>query len=84
MNTLIAGTRAELQRLRTWPTMWVLLASWIVLNLVFLYVFDYITFRTGGTTGMSSTAPAEVLLDRMLPDAVPSVFTQGMAMFGGA
>ncbi|MEE2035054.1 ABC transporter permease [Rhodococcus chondri] len=84
MNKLIAGARAEFVRLRIWPTMWVLLASWIVLNLVFLYVFDYITYKTGGTTSMSSNAPADVLLNRMLPAAVPSVFTQGMAMFGGA
>ncbi|MFE5701902.1 ABC transporter permease subunit [Rhodococcus koreensis] len=44
----------------------------------------YITFKTGGTTDMASSAPPDVLLAQMLPSAVPQVFTQGMAMFGGA
>nr|GLK37116.1 hypothetical protein GCM10017611_39750 [Rhodococcus wratislaviensis] len=43
-----------------------------------------ITFATGGTTDMASSAPPDVLLAQMLPSAVPQVFTQGMAMFGGA
>ncbi|KAF0961758.1 ABC transporter permease subunit [Rhodococcus sp. T7] len=84
MNAVIASTRAELLRLRKWPSMWVLLAAWIVLNLVFVYLFNYITFKTGGTTDMASSAPPDVLLAQMLPAAVPQVFTQGMAMFGGA
>nr|WP_271211263.1 hypothetical protein [Rhodococcus wratislaviensis] len=33
---------------------------------------------------MASSAPPDVLLAQMLPSAVPQVFTQGMAMFGGA
>ncbi|MGW5146306.1 ABC transporter permease subunit [Rhodococcus koreensis] len=84
MNAVIASTRAELLRLRKWPSMWVLLAAWIVLNLVFVYLFNYITLETGGTTDMASSAPPDVLLAQMLPSAVPQVFTQGMAMFGGA
>jgi hypothetical protein len=44
----------------------------------------YITVKTGGTTDMALSAPPDVLLAQMLPSAVPQVFTQGMAMFGGA
>ena len=44
-------TRAELRRLLRWPATWVLGAVWIVLNILFTYVFDWISYRTGETTG---------------------------------
>lgn len=76
--------RAEVLRLTKWPTLWILLAAWMALNLVFLYVFNFLTYKSGGATDSPSAVPHDVLLDRMLPTAVPEVFTQGMAMFGGA
>ncbi|MFC9786682.1 ABC transporter permease subunit [Rhodococcus sp. NPDC127528] len=84
MNTLSASFRAELLRLRKWPSLWVLSAAWLLLDLTFVYVFNYLTYRSGGGTGFGAAVPRSVLLARMLPGAVPEVLTQGMAMFGGA
>ncbi len=81
---MIASMRAEALRLRKWPAFWVILGTWIVLNLTFVYVFNYIAYKTGDAGSMSNGLPREVLLRQMMPGAVPEVFTQGMAMFGGA
>jgi len=83
MTALIASAKAEALRLRKWPAFWILMGCWLVLNLAFVYIFNFIAYRTGDT-GMSSGVPKDVLLKQMLPAAVPEVFTQGMAMFGGA
>lgn len=84
MNDLVAVMKAEALRLRRWPTFWILLGTWLALNLTFTYVFNYITYKTGNNPRMSNGLPKSVLLQQMLPNAVPEVFTQGMAMFGGA
>ncbi|WP_280370683.1 ABC transporter permease subunit [Nocardia wallacei] len=84
MNDLLACTRAEFARLRKWPAFWIVLGTWILLNLVFAYLFNYLAYTSGDSTRMSNGQSREVLLQLMLPAAVPEVFTQGMAMFGGA
>jgi ABC-2 type transport system permease protein len=84
MTPLIRSTRAELLRLCRWPALWVLTATWLTLNVVFGYVFDYITYRTGDSAGPNTGVPPEELLSGVLPDAVPAVLVQGMPMFGGA
>ncbi|MFE3955405.1 ABC transporter permease [Nocardia sp. NPDC059091] len=84
MTDLLASTRAELLRLRKWPAFWIVLGTWILLNLTFAYLFNYLAYTTGSTTRMSNGLPRELLVQQMLPAAVPEVFTQGMAMFGGA
>ncbi|MEV5652681.1 ABC transporter permease subunit [Nocardia sp. NPDC052254] len=81
---VIACARAEFARLRKWPAFWIVLGTWIVLNLVFAYLFNYLAYTSGSGSRMSNGRPREVLLQLMLPAAVPEVFTQGMAMFGGA
>ncbi|MFL6128256.1 MAG: ABC transporter permease [Mycobacteriales bacterium] len=78
---LVRSTRAELRRLLRWPATWVLVGVWSALSLAFGYVFDWISYRTGETTG---PAAAGVRLDSLLPGAVPDVLVQGMPMFGGA
>ncbi|WP_227984719.1 ABC transporter permease subunit [Nocardia spumae] len=80
---LMACARAEFARLRKWPAFWIVLGTWIVLNLVFAYLFNYLAYTSGSSSRMSNGQPREVLLQLMLPAAVPEVFTQGMAMFGG-
>ncbi|MBJ8345947.1 ABC transporter permease subunit [Antrihabitans sp. YC2-6] len=84
MNAILVSARAEALRLRKWPAFWVLLGTWIAMNLAFVYVFNYIAYKTGDSGEMSNGLPPELLLRQMLPTAVPEVFTQGMAMFGGA
>ena len=77
---LLDATRAELRRLLRWPVTWVLFAVWTVLNLLFGYVFDWISYRTGDPTGPGTATPIE----RLLPHAVPGLLVQGMPIFGGA
>ncbi|MFG3617551.1 ABC transporter permease [Nocardia sp. NPDC047654] len=71
-------------RLRKWPAFWILLGTWLLLNLTFAYLFNYLAYNSGESSRMSNGLPREALLRQMLPTAVPEVFTQGMAMFGGA
>lgn len=84
MNAILDSVRAEALRLRKWPAVWVLLGTWIMLNLTFVYVFNYIAYKTGDAGSMSNGLPRELVLRQMMPGAVPEVFTQGMAMFGGS
>lgn len=84
VKDLLASTKAEALRLRKWPAFWILLGTWILLNLTFAYLFNYLAYTSGESGRMSNGLPKEALLQQMLPAAVPEVFTQGMAMFGGA
>jgi hypothetical protein len=78
---LFDSTRAELRRLLRWPATWVLAGVWLFLNALFGYVFDWISYRTGETTG---PADVGVQLSSLLPAAIPDRFADGMPMFGGA
>lgn len=85
MKALVDSTRAELLRLRRWPALWVLLAVWVVLNVTFGYVFDFIAYRTGDVPSVGpAAARAGNLLAGLLPAAAPVTLTQGMPLFGGA
>ncbi len=84
MNDLLACTRAEFARLVKWPALWILIGTWLLLNLTFAYLFNYLAYSSGSGSRMSNGLPRDLLLRQMLPAAVPEVFTQGMAMFGGA
>ncbi|MBP2476448.1 ABC-type transport system involved in multi-copper enzyme maturation permease subunit [Crossiella equi] len=83
MTAVLATTRAELFRLRRWPAVWVIGGAWLLLNLVFVYVFNYLSY-TDAMAGFAEGAPKSVLLDRLLPEAVPVALVQGTPMFGGA
>ncbi|MBF6473336.1 ABC transporter permease [Nocardia abscessus] len=84
LRDLVASTKAEMLRLRKWPAFWIILGTWILMNLTFAYLFNYLAYTSGESGRMSNGLPREALLRQMLPTAVPEVFTQGMAMFGGA
>ncbi|WP_433661324.1 ABC transporter permease [Nocardia sp. CA-128927] len=84
VKDLLASTKAEALRLRKWPAFWIILGTWILLNLTFAYLFNCLAYTSGESSRMSNGLPKDVLLQQMLPAAVPGVFTQGMAMFGGA
>jgi ABC-2 type transport system permease protein len=81
---MIASVRAELLRLGRWPAAWVLCGVWLVLNLTFGYLFDYLSYRSGDTSGFAGGVAPAVLLERMMPDNVPVTMVQGMPLFGGA
>ena len=78
---IVDSTRAELRRMLRWPVTWVLVGVWLLLNALFGYVFDWISYRTGETTG---PADVGVQLSSLLPAAIPERFADGMPMFGGA
>ena len=67
-----------------WPALWVLTGTWLTLNVLFVYVFDYVAYRTGDSTGPTQGVPTAELLAGVLPPAVPASLVQGMPMFGGA
>lgn len=85
---LVAGTlrstRAELARLRAWPAVWITLGAWLALSLMFGYLFTYLSYTTGDAGFADEGTTRAEQLARLLPDAVPDVFLQGMPMFGGA
>ncbi|MCK2237199.1 MULTISPECIES: hypothetical protein [unclassified Crossiella] len=82
MNAMVATSRAELFRLRKWPAVWVIGGAWLVLNIIFVYVFNYLSYVDG--SGFAAGTPKELLLERLLPAGVPVGLAQGTPMFGGA
>jgi ABC-2 type transport system permease protein len=85
MTRLIRSTRAELLRLLSWPALWVLVGVWLVLNVTFGYIFDYVAYVTDSTSMVvEAGVPREALLAGLLPAAVPESLIAGMPMFGGA
>ncbi|WP_205629406.1 hypothetical protein [Jiangella muralis] len=84
VSGLVASTKAELLRLRKWPAVWILATVWLLLNLTFAYLFNYIAYSTGSSGFSNEGVPPSALLPDLLPAAIPSVFTGGMPMFGGA
>jgi ABC-2 type transport system permease protein len=84
---MTASVRAELMRLGRWPTTWVLCGTWLVLNLTFGYLFNYLSYRSedgGGFANQVSEGSAAALLGEMMPERVPVTMVQGLPMFGGA
>src|SRR5829696_871252 len=84
---VLRSTRAELLRLRRWPALWVTVGAELALNLLFLYVFTYVSYRSGDGAdggGIVEGVSKDSLLADMLPEAIPRVATSGMPMFAGA
>ena len=81
-------SRAELLRMRKWPALWITIAAELALNVLFLFVFNYVAYRSddtgGGQGGITGGVPKDSLLADMLPEAIPRVAIQGMPMFAGA
>jgi len=84
MTPLINSSRAELLRLRRWPAVWVTLGVWVFLSMMFGYLFNYFSYRTGDLSFSNEGESAQSIFTELLPGAVPDVLIQGMPMFGGA
>jgi len=84
MNAALASARADTLRLRRWPTVWVLSGIWVLLNLMFVYVFRYLSYRNGSGPAAGDGTPRAELLAGVLPDRVAIAVVQGLPMFGGA
>lgn len=78
---MIASMRAELIRLGRWPTAWVLGGTWLLLNLAFGYLFNYLSYRSedggGFADQVSDQAVAQALLAQLMPDQTPVTMVQG-------
>lgn len=74
--------RAELLRLRKWPVVWIVSGVWLVLNLTFGYLFDYLSYRDAVSSGDQGLARA--LLAQLSLEGVPATMTTGLPIFGGA
>lgn len=83
-KALWRSARAELLRLRRWPVTWILVGVWILLNIVFGYVFNWIAYSSGSAPAVGPQTGGDQLLAEMLPANLPAVLVQGMPMFGGA
>jgi ABC-2 type transport system permease protein len=84
MNALLSSTRAELIRLTRWPATWIMIGVWLALNLMFGYVFNYVSYVTGDASTVSEGATRADLLADIAPSAFGLAGIQGMAMFGSA
>jgi ABC-2 type transport system permease protein len=84
VRAVARSTRAELLRLRMWPALWLTIAVELLLNVLFIYIFNYVSYTSTGDSGISEGVPKQVLLERMLPAAIPHSGVAGMPMFGGA
>jgi ABC-2 type transport system permease protein len=84
LRDVARSTRAELLRLRKWPALWLTIAVELLLDVLFIYIFNYVSYNSRGDSGISEGVPKQVLLERMLPAAIPHSGVAGMPMFGGA
>lgn len=84
VQNVIDSSRAELLRLRRWPAVWVTLGVWILLAMMFGYLFNYFSYRTGDLGFSNEGASTQSIFAELLPAAAPNVLLQGMPMFGGA
>jgi len=85
MTTLVLSARADILRLRRWPTMWVLAGVWTALSAMFSFAFPYLAYRSDDTgTAFQGGASAEDVLASMLPSSLPALIVAGTPMFGGA
>ena len=75
--------RAELLRLRAWPTLWVLAGVWTALQVMFSFAFPYMAYRSDDPATAFQGSAGD-LLGGMLPPAVPAILVAGTPMFGGA
>jgi ABC-2 type transport system permease protein len=78
------SSRAELLRLRRWPAVWVTLGVWFFLAMMFGYLFNYFSYKTGDLSFSNENDTTASIFAQLLPANAPNVLLQGMPMFGGA
>jgi ABC-type transport system involved in multi-copper enzyme maturation permease subunit len=84
MNTLTRTAHAELFRLRRWPAFWVTVAAWLLLNAMFGYIFNFVTYSSGDTNFSNEGQTRADVLATIVPSGLAENFPQGMPLFGGA
>jgi ABC-type transport system involved in multi-copper enzyme maturation permease subunit len=84
MSTLTRTTRAELFRLRRWPAVWVTISAWLLLNALFNYVFNFVTYTSGDSSFSNQGESRADVLASIVPAGVADQLPQGAPLFGGA
>ncbi|HEX4685357.1 MAG TPA: ABC transporter permease, partial [Nocardioides sp.] len=84
MNALTRSVRAEFFRLRRWPAFWVTVAAWLLLNAMFGYVFNFVTYTSGDTSFSNEGQSKADVLATIVPSGLAETLPQGMPLFGGA
>ena len=84
MNSLARSLRAELFRLRRWPAFWVTVTAWLLLNAMFGYVFNFVTYTSGDNSFSNEGQTRADVLATIVPSGVANTLPQGMPLFGGA
>jgi ABC-2 type transport system permease protein len=84
MNPLTRSARAELFRLRRWPAFWVTVTAWLLLNAMFGYVFNFVTYTSGDNSFSNEGQTRADVLATIVPSGVANTLPQGMPLFGGA
>jgi len=84
MNALTRSVRAELFRLRRWPAFWVTVAAWLLLNAMFGYIFNFVTYTSGDSSFSNEGQSRADVLATIVPSGLADNFPQGMPLFGGA
>jgi ABC-type transport system involved in multi-copper enzyme maturation permease subunit len=84
MTALARSLRAELFRLRRWPAFWVTVAAWLLLNAMFGYVFNFVTYTNGDNSFSNEGQSRADVLATIVPSGIAETLPQGMPLFGGA
>lgn len=75
---------AELMKLRRRAAVWIIVAVWLTLTVLFDYVFPFLNYR-GSPTGPAGDAEVgERVLVEALPESLASAPIQGFPLFAGA
>jgi ABC-type transport system involved in multi-copper enzyme maturation permease subunit len=83
-SELARSIRAELFRLRRWPALWVTVAAWLLLNAMFGYVFNFVTYTSGDSSFSNQGQTRAEVLATIVPSGIANTLPQGMPLFGGA
>jgi hypothetical protein len=84
MSVLVRTTGAELFRLRRWPAFWVTVTAWLLLNALFNYVFNFVTYTSGDNSFSNQGESRADVLASIVPSGVADQLPQGAPLFGGA
>jgi ABC-2 type transport system permease protein len=79
---MVASFSAELLKLGKRPGIWLVAVVWLALELVFEYLFPYLSYH-GQQIGPGSVAGHQLLL-RMLPSSLVTTGIAGWPLYGGA
>lgn len=82
---MLASLNAELFKLRKRVALWLIVATWAVLSLLFGYVFPYLSYRgIASGPGAAGGESAQRAISSALPADLPSTAIAGFPLFAGA